>query len=346
MKMLKQKFAVTAFLSIMFWTQTHSAFASSGNGQVVNITSTSSPDYKASVLCNQSLMAMSNKQWDEAKALLEEACMLDPNQASCMVHTNLALVMEHFNKFDEAHKHLTLALKFSPNDKSALVDTGSYYQQMGDIAKASSYFQKYLSLYPDAPDAVTLRQLLWSFKRANVTTVDEKATNYLKEATGAKPVRFDKKILNVYFEPATGVTGFHNNYAGILNEALDQWTQASKMLTWITVADKNSADIVCKWVDSLLDANGKPTIETGQAETRASANTLKLSLILLSTLPLGDTEVNDSTVKYMCLHEVGHALGLRGHSPHKEDIMFFSERAIEKPELSDRDKNTIEKLYQ
>ncbi len=190
--MLKQSIAVTTFLSIVFWTQTNSALAANGNGQVVNITSTSSPDYKASVLCNQSLMAMSNKQWNEAKVLLEEACKLEPNQASCRGHTNLALVMEHFNKFDEAHKHLELALKFSPNDKSALVDTGSYYQQMGDIAKASSYFQKYLTLYPDAPDAVTLRQLLSSFRKANIMPVDEKATDYLKEASGAKPVRFDK----------------------------------------------------------------------------------------------------------------------------------------------------------
>jgi tetratricopeptide (TPR) repeat protein len=343
--MLKQKMAVAIFFSTVFLVQANSAFAVNANGQVMNVTSTSDPAYKASMLCNQALTAISKSQWNEAKNSLDEACKFDPNQASCMVHTNLAQVLEHLEKFDEAFKHLTLALKFSPNDQSALVDMGSYHQQMGDVTKATPYFQNYLRLYPNAPDAMTIRQLLTAFKKVKIAAVDENATDYLNEASGDRKVHFDKKVLSVYFEPTSDVVGFHENYQSLLTEAFDQWTQASKVLSWKTVSDKGSADIVCKWVDRLLEKNGTQKVEAGEAHTESFANVIRTSIILLSTLPKAGTEVSDTSIKYLCLHEVGHSLGLTGHSPHKEDIMFFSNRDNEAPALSIRDKNTIEKLY-
>jgi tetratricopeptide (TPR) repeat protein len=343
--MSKQKFAVTILLSVACLIPITSAHALNGNGQVVNVSSTSDPAYKASVLTNQALNAISKNQWNEAKASLDQACKLDPNQASCMVHTNLAQVLEHFEKFDEAFKHLTLALKFSPDDQSALEDMGSYYQLTGNVAKATSYFQKYLALYPDAPDATTVRQLLVAFKKIKNAPIDENATDYLQEASGDKINRFDKTILNVYFEPADGTAGFHENYQSFLSEAFDQWTKASAVLSWKVVPAKNSADIVCKWVTQLLDQDGKPKVETGEAQTVTFGNAIRSSVIVLSTLPKAGTEVTDASIKYLCLHEVGHALGLTGHSSHKEDIMFFSNRESESPSLSIRDKNTIQKLY-
>ncbi|MDR3612313.1 MAG: tetratricopeptide repeat protein [Candidatus Obscuribacterales bacterium] len=343
--MSKQKFANSISFLAIFLMHANSVFAVNGNGQVVNATSTSDPAYKASVLCNQALNAISKSQWNEAQSSLDEACKFDPNQASCMVHTNLAQVLEHFEKFDEAFKHLKLALEFSPNDQSALVDMGAYYQQIGDVAKATPYFQKYLTLYPDAPDVMTIRQLLTAFKKVKVATVDENATDYLYEASGDKKIRFDKKILNVYFEPAADVVGYQVSYQNALTEAFDLWTQASKVLSWKTISDRSSADIVCKWVDKLLDQNGKLKVESGEAQTASFANVIRSSVIVLSTLPKPGLEVTDSSIKSLCLHEVGHALGLTGHSPHKEDIMFFSNRDSEAPALSPRDKKTIEMLY-
>ncbi|MFM7468790.1 MAG: matrixin family metalloprotease [Vampirovibrionales bacterium] len=50
-------------------------------------------------------------------------------------------------------------------------------------------------------------------------------------------------------------------------------------------------------------------------------------------------------VKHTILHEVGHALGLLGHSDHPEDIMYVPHR-FGVHQLSARDKATMHQLYQ
>jgi predicted Zn-dependent protease len=56
--------------------------------------------------------------------------------------------------------------------------------------------------------------------------------------------------------------------------------------------------------------------------------------------------VNDNLIRSVSLHEVGHALGLTGHSRHPTDVMFFSESLVDdKRELSARDRKTLVRLY-
>ncbi|MBZ0185329.1 MAG: matrixin family metalloprotease, partial [Candidatus Obscuribacterales bacterium] len=56
--------------------------------------------------------------------------------------------------------------------------------------------------------------------------------------------------------------------------------------------------------------------------------------------------LSDDDMKKVCLHEVGHALGINGHSSDNHDIMFFSESPSVWPALTKRDKLTIRLLYQ
>ena len=44
-------------------------------------------------------------------------------------------------------------------------------------------------------------------------------------------------------------------------------------------------------------------------------------------------------------HELGHALGLWGHSPNENDALYFSQ-VSDPPTISDRDINTLKKIYQ
>jgi predicted Zn-dependent protease len=46
-----------------------------------------------------------------------------------------------------------------------------------------------------------------------------------------------------------------------------------------------------------------------------------------------------------CLHEVGHALGIDGHSADVNDVMYFSESAKHMGTLTRRDMVTIIRLY-
>ncbi len=56
--------------------------------------------------------------------------------------------------------------------------------------------------------------------------------------------------------------------------------------------------------------------------------------------------MQDSTVDWIVHHEIGHALGLLGHSPVAQDIMYFVETPSSHPvKLTQRDVNTLCKLY-
>src|SRR5256885_5620169 len=48
---------------------------------------------------------------------------------------------------------------------------------------------------------------------------------------------------------------------------------------------------------------------------------------------------------YTTLFRSGHALGLQGHSPYRDDIMYYAVSPTQHPTLSQRDVNTLVKLY-
>jgi predicted Zn-dependent protease len=80
---------------------------------------------------------------------------------------------------------------------------------------------------------------------------------------------------------------------------------------------------------------GKDCIEIDRADIRI------LTIDRQTQEPLSDEEM-----KKTCLHELGHSMGLQGHSTNNHDIMFFSMSNTNWPVLSKRDKATVFMIYQ
>jgi predicted Zn-dependent protease len=55
--------------------------------------------------------------------------------------------------------------------------------------------------------------------------------------------------------------------------------------------------------------------------------------------------LNEASTLSAILHEMGHALGIWGHSPLKTDVMYFSQTR-DLPSISVRDVNTLKKVYE
>jgi predicted Zn-dependent protease len=67
---------------------------------------------------------------------------------------------------------------------------------------------------------------------------------------------------------------------------------------------------------------------------------------ILVTARWGDDHVADLHDVYATvLHEMGHALGIGGHSPDPQDIMYPSASATATTGLSERDRATLAELY-
>ena len=56
--------------------------------------------------------------------------------------------------------------------------------------------------------------------------------------------------------------------------------------------------------------------------------------------------LTDNRMRTVCLHEVGHVLGMGGHTTNPEDIMFYTSSLADVPKhLSARDRATLVRLY-
>ena len=145
-----------------------------------------------------------------------------------------------------------------------------------------------------------------------------------------------------------------------LNE-FEQWQQAVQAgiklwqpyLPTTLVTESSSADILIYRRQPELKIKLNP--ETGLYDIpRVKAATTEIEFLLTETKPSQlkhqmTIEVNPrQTYDYLVsniAHELGHALGIWGHSNNTNDIMYFA-HTQDIPPVSDRDLNTLKIIYQ
>ena len=159
------------------------------------------------------------------------------------------------------------------------------------------------------------------------------------------PIRVQIKELSA--AEASAVPGYRSNFPAIIKRCFEDWGRVSNNLVKFAFVDSGSADIECFW-----------TANANQFANSAEAGETKLSMsksgkivhgnIEILTVPMDATlPLTDNRLRKICLHEVGHALGLTGHTRNPDDIMFFTpvEIADLRTELKSRDINTLVRLY-
>lgn len=148
---------------------------------------------------------------------------------------------------------------------------------------------------------------------------------------------------------------FHDWYSAVF-QALEEWTI---YLPLQVVSEAESADITILRSHPPLQASFNR--ETGRfeniraraAETRyefylrsEAQNSQKPAKILAHkfTIYLSPHQTLDYTLA-TARHEIGHALGIWGHSPLETDVMYYSQVG-HPPTISIRDINTLKRIYQ
>jgi hypothetical protein len=125
-----------------------------------------------------------------------------------------------------------------------------------------------------------------------------------------------------------------------LNDDVKKWSTYVPMKT---AADYESFVIEVKWENKL------PPGIFGITRVEGSGAGLKVIIFLLRPT-FYPADVPESTLQAVFLHELGHAIGLYGHSENKEDVMFLDEKASKKVApavntISQRDLNTLKRIY-
>jgi tetratricopeptide (TPR) repeat protein len=110
-------------------------------------------------------------------------------------------------------------------------------------------------------------------------------------------------------------------------------------LSFVQTYNEENADIIVRWqrnfADNILGVSPFQTV--GRTIVRSDIQ-------LAMYYPSSNAPIPMEELKGIAVHEMGHAIGIRGHSPYPDDIMFYSKTRPQSAP-SARDVNTVGMLY-
>lgn len=295
----------------------------------------------------------------DARFLLEKAEALEPNSPE--IHYNLGMAYHNSGNLPKAIEEFQLALKLKPDMTDAMLNIGSSYQALGQKNEAIAWFHRYLSASPKAEDYKAISDMIASLQKdgGQQAADDPHGPDFWASITKqGLPRRWPpaKLPIKVFVDSGSLVAGMRDSFRQILIDSLEAWMKAAQgRLSYQQVARPDQADLVCDWTNNPGEVTGKGTeSEQGVAhifgrDTGGGSIEISRATVRILTIDKEKSEelpVSDDMMKKTCLHEVGHALGLMGHSPNSHDVMFFSESPTVWPVLSKRDKATLLRLYE
>ncbi len=315
----------------------------------------SKAEYNGAELAEQGHKLLDAGRLDEAADRLRKAATLAPKLS--YIQSNLAFVLVKLGRAEEAIPYLMAAAKLQKGSADAVRALSSAYVSTGNLSDAVSLLEEFAQKHSD--DAATaemgtycvqLRKELTAQSKVDAASRGKSENNYLAFTTAEEgSVRWESNRLplKVYVVPANGVRGYRPEFSSQMEQAFHSWEEASNnKLRFLPVTTREGADITLTWTDDVHKLDSPD--EGGEARVKfGSKGVTHSDIFILTHNDITGRENTTDQVYGVCLHEIGHSLGLLNHSPNAHDVMFFSDRnAVERPELSGRDKNTLKLLYE
>lgn len=309
-------------------------------------------------LVQQAAEHLRNKDWSKAREVLERALQIEPS--SGLIHFRLGLAYSELGNNEAALKEYFVSLELQPHIAVAKYNIGNCYQGLGDLDKAREWFEKYVREEPGDKLVQMAQQRIEALKRVGdkFKAANKDGADYFDTLVGEKgPEKWtrEKMPLKVFIDTGGSIGDFPKEYPALLYESLQSWVQATaNRISIVAVPNADQADIYCDWTTDAKQLKANATgAESGHTDVEwamsrkdptRTRRLAKARVRILITDSKGRA-IDADTLKKTCLHELGHALGIDGHSGNPRDIMFFGESTSCLPALSKRDKATIQKLY-
>ncbi|WP_303673757.1 matrixin family metalloprotease [Vampirovibrio chlorellavorus] len=150
------------------------------------------------------------------------------------------------------------------------------------------------------------------------------------------------RLVLVHISTPAHLAGWQPWHPQLIKDAFAEWQRAlQNRIMFVFMPDTTQTDMVVNWWPL-----STPTIERGAAGLNMMSTWGKYIAKNDLFISLNDQtgQPHSPGLLYAtALHEIGHSLGIQGHSDQPADIMYFS--VNEGSRLSQRDVNTLLKIY-
>lgn len=298
----------------------------------------------AESLVDQSELLIRERKFDQAERRLRNAIKLNPDIAEA--HHNLGLVYARLGNNDDAYHQFESAVRLNPQLSQSWLMLASVQQANGNLKSAISSYDQFLAKFPKDKLFDRIKKL-----RNGLQVEQDKFSNQ-SILPDQSPWLHSQMPLSVSIgtlpKEIERIDGASKVLEVVLRKAFKQWQSASRGVVRFTfVKELKNADIECRFV--LETREFVNSAEAGQCEFYLNDRNERLCLIKFQISPITDgalrLDVDGSRFERAALHEIGHALGLVGHTRNPKDIMFYSTQVAGTMKLSDADIERLRRLY-
>jgi hypothetical protein len=156
---------------------------------------------------------------------------------------------------------------------------------------------------------------------------------------GSRVKRWEERVVDpirVWIAPGDSTPGFRSSFADTVRAAFLSWEQSGVPVRFRFVESADSAEVRVSWTDHLSERRAGVTHWWNDRHGWLT----KANIIFAMQLS-DDGRADDTSMRRMALHEVGHVLGLE-HSVGADDIMAAW---VSSNDLTARDRATARLLY-
>lgn len=211
----------------------------------------------------------------------------------------------------------------------------------GSTAHTARHGSAHLAVAPEIYYGHTRQSGLMRAPSISPAITSDGASDYLSCSQGV--CRWPSgHLINVYVAPG------RPTFPNMVQNCFREWTNATRgRVHFRLVSSPAQADYVITWTrrqkevsegteagltttDTFIDETGREYIDRAHTSV----------LTRYDGRPLSDCDIAET-----CLHEIGHGLGIEGHSANPRDIMYYAVSDKQTGHLTARDANTIARLY-
>lgn len=290
------------------------------------------------------------KNFSKALECFETALKEHPK--SWMLMQSIGNCQMELGHYDTAITYLQKSIDAGGLHASQCNNMAAVYQRSGHPEKSWSWLKLACSLDPakaaDPQTQAIIRQL---GDPVNNPIGSLSASDYLSGIFQISKWGKEDMPLKVYIRQNPQIPAFYADFTVMVRESLDQWCKATgNAVSYKFIERPELANLLWDYTDRRELCTSDDELGTEAAtdmKIRMKDNRPEQAniVILIKDRP-GAVAFRDRVfLTRSCLHEMGHALGMHGHSPNSHDVMFSAATLGGDAKLTERDKTTIWRIY-